>query len=114
MNSGNDHGIGSALSGNAPENNIDRNPHQQPPTSVAIVNGNVIPPATASLTSSSGTNNRKGTTATQRLKQDYLRIVKDPVPFVTAHPLPSNILEWHYVVRGPEGTAYEGGLYHGK
>ena len=37
---------------------------------------------------------RKGTTATQRLKQDYLRIVRDPVPFVTAHPQPSNILEW--------------------
>ena len=37
---------------------------------------------------------RKGTTATQRLKQDYMRIMKDPVPYVTAHPLPSNILEW--------------------
>jgi len=64
MNSANDNGIGSASSGNAPENNIDRNPHQQPPTSVAIVNGNVTPPATASLSSSSGPINRKGTTAT--------------------------------------------------
>ena len=56
----------------------------------------------------------KGTTATQRLRMDYLRIMKDPVPYVTAHPLPSNLLEWYYVVRGPEGSAYEGGLYHGK
>lgn len=60
------------------------------------------------------TMSRKGSSATQRLKQDYIRIVRDPVPYLIAHPLPSNILEWHYVVRGPEGTPYEGGMYHGK
>ncbi|EDO38458.1 predicted protein [Nematostella vectensis] len=54
------------------------------------------------------------TTAAARLRQDYLRIVRDPVPYITAAPLPSNILEWHYVVRGPENTPYEGGFYHGK
>jgi len=54
------------------------------------------------------------TTATARLKQDFLRLTKDPVPYVTAAPLPSNILEWHYVVTGPEKTPYEGGVYHGK
>lgn len=54
------------------------------------------------------------TTATARLKQDYLRLQRDPVPYVSAAPLPSNILEWHYVVTGPEKTPYEGGLYHGK
>ena len=37
-------------------------------------------------------------TATQRLRQDYVRLKKDPVPYITAEPLPSNILEWHYVV----------------
>lgn len=57
---------------------------------------------------------RKTNSATARLKQDYLRLKKDPVPYVVAEPLPSNILEWHYVVTGPEGTPYEGGLYHGK
>ncbi|KAK7093587.1 ubiquitin-conjugating enzyme E2 J2-like [Littorina saxatilis] len=54
------------------------------------------------------------TTATARLKQDYMRIIKDPVPYVQAVPLPSNILEWHYIVLGPENTPYEGGIYHGK
>ncbi|XP_064460616.1 ubiquitin-conjugating enzyme E2 J2-like [Ornithodoros turicata] len=58
--------------------------------------------------------NKKYNTAAQRLRQDYLRLVRDPVPYIIAHPLPSNILEWHYVVRGPEGTPYEDGLYHGK
>ncbi|PNJ04386.1 LOW QUALITY PROTEIN: UBE2J2 isoform 15 [Pongo abelii] len=57
---------------------------------------------------SSTSNKRAPTTATQRLKQDYLRIKKDPVPYICAEPLPSNILEWHYVVRGPEMTPYEG------
>lgn len=44
-------------------------------------------------------NKRAPTTATQRLKQDYLRIKKDPVPYICAEPLPSNILEWY----GPTG-----------
>ena len=56
----------------------------------------------------------KGKTATARLKQDLIRLKKDPVPYVLAEPLPSNILEWHYVVTGPEGSLYEGGCYHGK
>ncbi|EPY87979.1 hypothetical protein CB1_000203015 [Camelus ferus] len=58
---------------------------------------------------SNNSSKRAPTTATQRLKQDYLRIKKDPVPYICAEPLPSNILEWHYVVRGPEMTPYEGG-----
>lgn len=40
--------------------------------------------------------------------------MRDPVPYVEASPLPSNILEWHYVVKGPEDTPYYGGYYHGK
>lgn len=53
-------------------------------------------------------------TATARLKQDFMRIMKDPVPYIQAFPLPSNILEWHYIVEGPENSPYEGGIYHGK
>nr|QBH73233.1 ubiquitin-conjugating enzyme E2 j2 [Xibalbanus tulumensis] len=58
--------------------------------------------------------NKKTNSATARLKQDYLRIKRDPVPYVTAEPLPSNLLEWHYCVKGPESSVYEGGFYHGK
>ncbi|CAG9855893.1 unnamed protein product [Phyllotreta striolata] len=57
---------------------------------------------------------KKPNSATSRLKQDYLRLKRDPVPYITAEPLPSNILEWHYVVCGPENSPYEGGYYHGK
>ncbi|KAK2824987.1 hypothetical protein Q7C36_018914 [Tachysurus vachellii] len=68
----------------------------------------------AAVKEMSSSNKRAPATATQRLKQDYLRIKKDPVPYICAEPLPSNILEWHYLVRGPEKTPYEGGYYHGK
>ncbi|KAH8859452.1 Ubiquitin-conjugating enzyme E2 J2 [Schistosoma japonicum] len=53
-------------------------------------------------------------TALQRLKQDYLRLAKDPVPYVTAEPLPTNLFEWHYVIKGPSDSPYKGGYYHGK
>jgi len=39
------------------------------------------------------------TSATARLKQDYIRIKSDPVPYISAEPLHSNILEW-YVYHG--------------
>ena len=32
--------------------------------------------------------------ATKRLRQDYIRLQRDPVPYISATPLPSNILEW--------------------
>jgi len=53
-------------------------------------------------------------TALSRLRQDYLRLKRDPVPYIVAEPLQNNILEWHYIVRGPESSVYAGGLYHGK
>ena len=33
-------------------------------------------------------------TASARLRADYMRVKRDPVPYVIAEPLPSNILEW--------------------
>lgn len=64
-------------------------------------------------------------TAITRLKKDYQRLIKDPVPYAIAVPLSENILEWHYVVIGAPDTPYDGkrlinfnyflgGYYHGK
>jgi len=53
-------------------------------------------------------------TAITRLKKDYIKLIKDPIPYAIAVPLSSNILEWHYVVTGAPDTPYEGGYYHGK
>ena len=57
---------------------------------------------------------KKSSSAVARLKQDYIRLKKDPVPYIVAEPLPSNLLQWHYVVRGPEDSLYKSGVYHGK
>lgn len=56
----------------------------------------------------------KVSSATLRLKQDYVRLKNDPVPYVVAEPNPANILEWYYVVSGPEDSPYAGGYYLGK
>lgn len=37
----------------------------------------------------------------------------DPPPFVWGRPDEKNILNWHYIVRGPPDTPYAGGEYHG-
>jgi len=50
---------------------------------------------------------------TSRLKQDYIRLKQDPVPYINAEFLPSNILEWHYVIEGPADSPFKGGYYHG-
>jgi len=52
--------------------------------------------------------------ASTRLQQDYLNLKQNPVPYIIAEPLPANILEWRYVIDGPEDTPYFGGVYHGK
>ena len=31
-----------------------------------------------------------------------------------AQPLEDNLFEWHFTVRGPPDTEFDGGLYHGR
>ncbi|KAL3695548.1 hypothetical protein R1sor_009624 [Riccia sorocarpa] len=50
----------------------------------------------------------------QRLQKEFRALCKEPVPHILARPLPTDILEWHYVLEGSEGTPFEGGVYHGK
>jgi ubiquitin-protein ligase len=52
--------------------------------------------------------------ATNRLRKEYVALQRKPVENIRAAPLEKNILEWHYVITGTEGTPYEGGYYHGK
>ncbi|RYH24974.1 ubiquitin-conjugating enzyme E2 [archaeon] len=48
-----------------------------------------------------------------RLRKEYRELQKRPVENIRAAPRESNLLEWHYVLEGPKGSAYEGGFYHG-
>ena len=52
--------------------------------------------------------------ALQRLRKEYKRITCEPIESIDCTPCESNILEWHYVIKGPKSTIYEGGIYHGK
>ncbi|WVQ92973.1 hypothetical protein IAU59_000035 [Kwoniella sp. CBS 9459] len=38
---------------------------------------------------------------------------KSPPPFIWACPEEKNILDWHFIIRGPPDTPYAGGEYHG-
>uniref|UniRef100_A0A0D6R2C0 UBC core domain-containing protein n=1 Tax=Araucaria cunninghamii TaxID=56994 RepID=A0A0D6R2C0_ARACU len=50
----------------------------------------------------------------KRLQKEFRALCKEPVPNVVARPSPSDILEWHYVLEGSEGTPFAGGVYYGK
>ncbi|GAB4849980.1 Ubiquitin-conjugating enzyme E2 34 [Ancistrocladus abbreviatus] len=50
----------------------------------------------------------------KRLQKEYRALCKEPVPHIVARPSPNDILEWHYVLEGSEGTPFAGGYYHGK
>ncbi|KAI7822544.1 ubiquitin-conjugating enzyme/RWD-like protein [Gamsiella multidivaricata] len=52
--------------------------------------------------------------AYKRLTKEYINIQKSPPAYLFARPLESNILEWHYILKGPPETPYYGGEYHGK
>ncbi|XP_023637252.1 probable ubiquitin-conjugating enzyme E2 33 isoform X1 [Capsella rubella] len=50
----------------------------------------------------------------KRLQKEYRALCKEPVSHVVARPSPNDILEWHYVLEGSEGTPFAGGFYYGK
>ncbi|EPQ31447.1 uncharacterized protein PFL1_00782 [Pseudozyma flocculosa PF-1] len=52
--------------------------------------------------------------AIRRLTKEAQLMEKDPPPLVYARPKEDNILEWHYILRGPPDTPYAGGEYHGQ
>ncbi|KAK3991562.1 ubiquitin-conjugating enzyme E2 6 [Cladorrhinum sp. PSN332] len=51
--------------------------------------------------------------AHKRLTREYKSISENPPPYIQAHPSETNILEWHYIITGPEATPYHGGQYWG-
>ncbi|PHH66521.1 hypothetical protein CDD81_6996 [Ophiocordyceps australis] len=51
--------------------------------------------------------------AEKRLTREFKSISENPPPYIKAHPSESNILEWHYIITGPEDTPYHRGQYWG-
>ncbi|KAH9612994.1 hypothetical protein KSS87_012586 [Heliosperma pusillum] len=50
----------------------------------------------------------------KRLQKEFRALCKEPVPHIVARPSPNDILDWHYVLEGSEGTPFAGGYYYGK
>ena len=57
---------------------------------------------------------QKQTNAARRLQKDYKELKDATIPLVgvAATPTDNSLFVWHANIRGPEGTAYEGGVFH--
>lgn len=53
-------------------------------------------------------------TAIKRILADVRELNKHKTCRYHAVPLEDNLFEWHFTIRGPVGTDFEGGLYHGR
>lgn len=54
------------------------------------------------------------TNSTRRLQKDYKELKDAAIPLVgvSAAPLDDNFFVWHANIRGPDTTAYYGGVFH--
>nr|CDS24887.1 Ubiquitin conjugating enzyme E2 J1 [Echinococcus granulosus] len=52
-------------------------------------------------------------TAVKRLMREAQEL-SQPTELYYAQPLEDNLFEWHFTIRGPEGSEFEGGIYHGQ
>ncbi|KAH6773326.1 ubiquitin-conjugating enzyme 33 [Perilla frutescens var. hirtella] len=55
-----------------------------------------------------------GKACVKRLQKEYRSLCKEPVSNMMARPQPNDILDWHYVLEGSQGTPFAGGYYYGK
>ena len=51
--------------------------------------------------------------AVKRLMREAQEL-RDATSEYAARPLDDNLFEWHFTFRGPDGSEYEGGFYHGR
>ncbi|KAJ1612032.1 Ubc6p like ubiquiting conjugating enzyme E2 [Cryptosporidium canis] len=50
-----------------------------------------------------------------RILREYREIQKEPSSYWCAFPISMDEpYEWHFTIRGPAGTEFEGGMYHGR
>ncbi|KAL0487354.1 ubiquitin-conjugating enzyme E2 [Acrasis kona] len=50
----------------------------------------------------------------KRIMSELQDLQKNPSSDYEAHPLEDNLFEWHFTVRGPKDSEFEGGIYHGR
>ncbi|KAG5182262.1 ubiquitin-conjugating enzyme/RWD-like protein [Tribonema minus] len=52
--------------------------------------------------------------AIKRIHADIRELNLEPSPNYHAAPLEDNLFDWHFTLRGPQGTDFQGGIYHGR
>lgn len=52
--------------------------------------------------------------ALRRIQADIRELSIEPSDRYHAHPLENDMFEWHFTIRGADGTDFEGGYYHGR
>jgi len=52
--------------------------------------------------------------ALRRIQADVRELKFNPSPRYFAAPLEDDMFEWHFTIRGPRDTEFEGGVYHGR
>jgi len=52
--------------------------------------------------------------AVRRIHSDLKELATDPSDMYHALPREDDLFDWHFTVRGPPGSDFEGGLYHGR
>mmetsp|Transcript_12120 Transcript_12120/g.25095 ORF Transcript_12120/g.25095 Transcript_12120/m.25095 type:complete len:82 (-) Transcript_12120:3094-3339(-) len=50
----------------------------------------------------------------RRIQADIRELRIDPSDRYVAAPLEDDMFEWHFTIRGADGTEFEGGIYHGR
>lgn len=50
----------------------------------------------------------------RRIQADIRELTLDPSDRYFAAPLENDMFEWHFTIRGADGTDFEGGIYHGR
>ncbi|KAG6958676.1 hypothetical protein JG688_00010410 [Phytophthora aleatoria] len=53
-------------------------------------------------------------TAIKRIQGDVREMMTNPSDQYAAAPLETNMFDWHFTLRGPRDTEFEGGIYHGR
>lgn len=50
----------------------------------------------------------------KRIFADIRELARNPSSQYRAEPLENNLFEWHFTIRGPAGTDFSNGFYHGR
>ncbi|KAI3646293.1 hypothetical protein MP228_009221 [Amoeboaphelidium protococcarum] len=57
----------------------------------------------------------KSNASIKRILKEWQVMQKDLAPEYEAHPVgDDNLFEWHFTIKGPENSAFQDGIYHGR